>query len=139
MPAEPCLNPVRRDVATPQLALHLLGPPTNPRHDNWVDPSVKLGAKTTVGAGCIIGPGTAVGDKGSVKRSVVGSDCRIGSNAKVPELSTLFALGDMGCAGPPPVRKIQSRLAEKTEGSATCGAIPCVIVSLPSAWHDYWR
>ena len=71
-------------MATPQLALHLLGPPTNPRHDNWVDPGVKLGAKTTVGAGCIIGPGTAIGDKGSVKRSVVGSDCRIGTNAKVP-------------------------------------------------------
>ncbi len=78
-------------MATPQLALHLLGPPTNPRHDNWVDPGVKLGAKTTVGAGCIIGPGSAVGDKGSVKRSVVGSDCRIGSNAKVPEISSVIA------------------------------------------------
>ena len=44
---------------------------------------MKLGAKTTVGAGCIIGPGTSIGDKGSVKRSVVGADCKIGSNAKV--------------------------------------------------------
>ena len=75
-----------RDVATPQLALHLLGPPINPRHDNWVDPGVKLGAKTTVGAGCIIGPGTSIGDKGSVKRSVVGADCKIGSNAKVGDM-----------------------------------------------------
>ena len=72
-----------RDVATPQLALHLLGPPTNPKHDNWLDPSVKLGSKTTVGPGCIIGANTTVGDKGSVKRSVVGLDCKIGSNAKV--------------------------------------------------------
>ena len=76
-------TPAARDVATPQLALHLLGPPTNPKHDNWLDPSVKLGAKTTVGPGCIIGAGTVVGDKGSVKRSVVGLDCKIGSNAKV--------------------------------------------------------
>ena len=53
---------------------------------------MKLGGKTTVGAGCIIGPGTAVGDKGSVKRSVVGSDCRIGSNAKVTEISCPTAL-----------------------------------------------
>ena len=82
-PSSPLLA---RDVATPQLALHLLGPPINPRHDNWVDPGVKLGAKTTVGAGCIIGPGTSVGDKGSVKRSVVGADCKIGSNAKVGTL-----------------------------------------------------
>ena len=95
MPVDSCMNPVCRDVATPQLALHLLGPPTNPRHDNWVDPSVKLGGKTTVGAGCIIGPGTAIGDKGSVKRSVVGSDCRIGSNAKVPEPSTVCSASNI--------------------------------------------
>lgn len=72
-----------RDVATPQLALQLLGPPTNPKHENWLDPSVKLGAKTTVGPGCIMGADTLVGDKASVKRSVVGADCKIGSNAKV--------------------------------------------------------
>ena len=61
----------------------MLGPPTNPKHDNWVDPSVKLGGKTTVGAGCIIGAATLVADKCSIKRSVVGHDCKIGSNAKV--------------------------------------------------------
>ncbi|XP_059665475.1 uncharacterized protein LOC132311553 [Cornus florida] len=52
-------------------------------HNNIIHPSAVLGSKTTVGPHCMLGEGSQMGDKCSVKRSVIGSHCRIGSNVKV--------------------------------------------------------
>ena len=70
-------------MATPGLAERLLGPATNPRHENWLDPGVKPGAKSTIGAGCIIAAGCTVGDKNTLKRSVVGRNAHLGRDVKV--------------------------------------------------------
>ncbi|KAF3322570.1 translation initiation factor eIF-2B subunit gamma [Carex littledalei] len=51
--------------------------------NNVVHPTVVQGAKTTTGGQCIIAEGTVLGDKCSVKRSVIGRHCRIGSNVKI--------------------------------------------------------
>jgi translation initiation factor eIF-2B subunit gamma len=69
-------------VADPSIALHLSGlRPT--KYDNIVASSTALGNKTTVAAGCIIGENGVIGDKSSIKRSVLGNGCRLGQNAKV--------------------------------------------------------
>ncbi|OIW00498.1 hypothetical protein TanjilG_24228 [Lupinus angustifolius] len=52
-------------------------------HNNIIDPSADLGTKTTVGPHCMLGEGSQMGDKCSVKRSVIGRHCRIGANVKV--------------------------------------------------------
>ncbi|KAK2993135.1 hypothetical protein RJ640_006822, partial [Escallonia rubra] len=52
-------------------------------HNNIIHPSAVLGSKTTVGPQCMLGEGSQLGDKCSVKRSVIGRHCRIGSNVKV--------------------------------------------------------
>ncbi|XP_010247225.1 PREDICTED: translation initiation factor eIF-2B subunit gamma [Nelumbo nucifera] len=52
-------------------------------HNNIIHPSAELGSKTTVGPQCMLGEGSQLGDKCSVKRSVIGRHCRIGSNVKV--------------------------------------------------------
>ncbi|XP_020215641.1 translation initiation factor eIF-2B subunit gamma [Cajanus cajan] len=51
--------------------------------NNIIDPSAEIGAKTTVGPHCMLGEGSQMGDKCSVKRSVIGRHCRIGANVKV--------------------------------------------------------
>lgn len=52
-------------------------------HNNVIHPSAALGSKTTVGPQCMLGEGSQMGDKCSVKRSVIGRHCRIGSNVKI--------------------------------------------------------
>ncbi|GLU18957.1 hypothetical protein SLE2022_352310 [Rubroshorea leprosula] len=52
-------------------------------HNNIIHPSAELGSKTTVGPHCMLGEGSQMGDKCSVKRSVIGRHCRIGSNVKI--------------------------------------------------------
>ncbi|CAI0548751.1 unnamed protein product [Linum tenue] len=52
-------------------------------HNNIIHPSSELGSKTTVGPHCMLGEGSLMGDKCSVKRSVIGRHCRIGSNVKI--------------------------------------------------------
>ncbi|KAJ8646337.1 hypothetical protein MRB53_008085 [Persea americana] len=51
--------------------------------NNFIHPSAELGLKTTVGPHCMLGEGSQLGDKCSVKRSVIGRHCRIGSNVKI--------------------------------------------------------
>ncbi|KAH0462449.1 hypothetical protein IEQ34_010024 [Dendrobium chrysotoxum] len=51
--------------------------------NNIVHPSAELGSKTTVGPQCMLDEGSKLGDKCSVKRSVIGRHCRIGSNVKI--------------------------------------------------------
>ncbi|KAJ6310181.1 hypothetical protein OIU76_014997 [Salix suchowensis] len=52
-------------------------------HNNIIHPSAQLGSRTTVGPHCMLWEGSQMGDKCSVKRSVIGRHCRIGSNVKV--------------------------------------------------------
>ncbi|WOL15870.1 hypothetical protein Cni_G24651 [Canna indica] len=51
--------------------------------NNIIHSSAELGSKTTVGPQCMLAEGSKLGDKCSVKRSVIGRHCRIGSNVKI--------------------------------------------------------
>ncbi|KAG8654987.1 hypothetical protein MANES_05G199900v8 [Manihot esculenta] len=68
-------------------------------HNNIIHPSSQLGSKTTVGPHCMLGEGSQMGDKCSVKRSVIGRHCRIGSNVKVVNsvIMNHVTIGD-GCS-----------------------------------------
>ncbi|XP_024021210.1 translation initiation factor eIF-2B subunit gamma isoform X1 [Morus notabilis] len=67
--------------------------------NNIIHPSAELGSKTTVGPYCMLGEGSQMGDKCSVKRSVIGRHCRIGSNVKVVNSVVMnhVTIGD-GCS-----------------------------------------
>ncbi|ESW31401.1 hypothetical protein PHAVU_002G235800 [Phaseolus vulgaris] len=73
-------NDINRDVIGE--AGHLSGYSFSAQN-NIIHPSAELGAKTTVGPHCVLGEGSQMGDKCSVKRSVIGRHCRIGANVKV--------------------------------------------------------
>jgi translation initiation factor eIF-2B subunit gamma len=45
--------------------------------------SLAVGWKSTVGPQCMLGEGSTLEEKCSVKKSVVGRHCRIGSNVKI--------------------------------------------------------
>jgi NDP-sugar pyrophosphorylase family protein len=64
-------------------------PPTS--HTFWTSPKIKGigGLINAVGAGCVIAAGADIGDKTSVKRSVIGPGCVLGSNVKVRGLRML--------------------------------------------------
>ncbi|ONK55435.1 uncharacterized protein A4U43_UnF3340 [Asparagus officinalis] len=71
---------INRDVIGD--ASHLSGYSFSPQN-NIVHPSAELGSKTTVGPHCMLAECSTLGDKCSVKRSVIGRHCRIGSNVKI--------------------------------------------------------
>uniref|UniRef100_A0A7R9VHL7 Translation initiation factor eIF2B subunit gamma n=1 Tax=Chlamydomonas euryale TaxID=1486919 RepID=A0A7R9VHL7_9CHLO len=73
---------VNREVADPTTALHLTGQKPS-KYDNVVSPSAVLGSKTTVAAACIVGDACELGDRSSIKRSVLGARVRLGANVKV--------------------------------------------------------
>jgi len=73
---------VNREVADPSRFEGLTGRRLS-KYDNFVPPSAKLGTRTTVGSSCTVGEGTLLGDKCSIKRSVLGAGCRMGNNVKV--------------------------------------------------------
>ncbi|KAF9665752.1 hypothetical protein SADUNF_Sadunf16G0156400 [Salix dunnii] len=68
-------------------------------HNNIIHPSSQLGSRTTVGPHCMLWEGSQMGDKCSVKRSVIGRHCRIGSNVKVVNSVVMnhVTIGD-GCS-----------------------------------------
>ncbi|XP_028759585.1 translation initiation factor eIF-2B subunit gamma [Neltuma alba] len=68
-------------------------------HNNIIHPSAELGAKTTVGPHCMLGEGSQMSDKCSVKRSVIGRHCRIGANVKIVNSIVMnhVTIGD-GCS-----------------------------------------
>ncbi|XAR60283.1 Protein-synthesizing GTPase [Bertholletia excelsa] len=68
-------------------------------HHNIIHHSAVLGSKTTVGPQCMLGEGSEMGDKCSVKRSVLGRHCRIGSNVKIVNsvIMNYVTIGD-GCS-----------------------------------------
>ncbi|CAA2990671.1 translation initiation factor eIF-2B subunit gamma-like [Olea europaea var. sylvestris] len=67
--------------------------------NNVIHPTAVLGSKTTVGPQCMLGDGSQMGDKCSVKKSVIGRHCRIGSNVKVVSSVIMdhITIGD-GCS-----------------------------------------
>ncbi|KAL8527297.1 hypothetical protein ACS0TY_005245 [Phlomoides rotata] len=79
-------------------ARHLSGY-TFSKHNNIIDPSAVLGSKTTVGGQCMLGEGSQMGDKCSVKKSIIGRHCRIGSNVKIVNSVVMnhVTIGD-GCS-----------------------------------------
>lgn len=89
-------NDINRDVIGE--ASHLSGYSFS-SHNNIIDPTAELGAKTTVGPHCMLGEGSQMGDKCSVKRSVIGRHCRIGANVKVVNSVVMnhVTIGD-GCS-----------------------------------------
>lgn len=80
----PALLEVSREIASSQPgdAAHLNGRKMS-KYENFVDPSVVIGGKSTIGPGCIVGAGAQFGEKCSVKRSVVGAGCHVGSGVKL--------------------------------------------------------
>ena len=48
-----------------------------------VHPTATVAPKAAVAAGCLLGAGTTVGDRASVKRSALGSRCRVARSAKI--------------------------------------------------------
>ncbi|XP_062082344.1 uncharacterized protein LOC133788763 [Humulus lupulus] len=87
---------INRDVIGEKI--HLSGYSLSAHH-NIIHPSAELGSKTTVGPQCMLGEGSQMGDKCSVKRSVIGRHCRIGSNVKVVNSIVMnhVTIGD-GCS-----------------------------------------
>ena len=45
--------------------------------------SVSVGNKSSVAPGCVVGRGSVLGQKCSVKRTVIGAGCQVGNNVKV--------------------------------------------------------
>ena len=74
---------VNREAVSPELAPRLLREQPSSRGENFLGQGVVLGTKATVGSGCMLGPESVVGDKTSVKRSVVGRQCVVGANVKI--------------------------------------------------------
>lgn len=72
-----------RDLTSFDLASRLLTEKPNSRFENFVHESVQLGSKATVSAGCIVGKGSVLGDRCSVKRSIIGSTCKLGNSVKI--------------------------------------------------------
>ena len=73
-----------RQVASPAVndAAHLIG--RNPsKYENFVETSVAIGAKSTIGPGCIVADAVTLAEKCSVKRSVIGEGCSIGTGVKI--------------------------------------------------------
>ena len=82
--AVPAFLEVSREVASPAVndAAHLVD--RNPsKYENFVEPSVTIGAKSTIGPGCIVEDAVVLAEKCSVKRSVIGAGCSIGTGVKI--------------------------------------------------------
>ena len=68
--------------SAPGDAAHLIGRAAS-KYDNFVDPGVVIGAKSTVGPGCVVRRDARLGEKCSVKRSVVGEGASVGAGVKI--------------------------------------------------------
>ena len=75
---------ISREVASsaPADAAHLAGR-TPSKYDNFVEPSVSIGSKSTIGPGCIVGADVTLGEKCSVKRCVIGRGASVGTGVKL--------------------------------------------------------
>mmetsp|Transcript_13010 Transcript_13010/g.22960 ORF Transcript_13010/g.22960 Transcript_13010/m.22960 type:complete len:470 (+) Transcript_13010:3-1412(+) len=80
---------VSRDLADSKTALSLTGLKPSALHENVVPTTTVLGNKSTISAACLIGEHCSIGDKSSIKRSVLGNNVRLGTNVKIVN-SVLF-------------------------------------------------
>jgi translation initiation factor eIF-2B subunit gamma len=101
---------VNRELASPADAGHLTGLSLS-KHENYLGREVDIGAKSAVGFACIVGWGSKLGDKCTMKRSVMGRRCRTGSGVKI--VNSVIHDGAAVCAAPsivtrPDVRRICS-------------------------------
>jgi len=74
---------VNRETVTPELAPKIIRETPHSRGENFLAPGVTLGIKATVGGACMVGSESVLGDKCSVKRSVIGRGCSLGSGVKI--------------------------------------------------------
>jgi len=81
-----------------EVATYAPGDPLAP-FASLVHPSVEQGNKTTVAASCVVGEGSTLGDKSSVKRSVIGSFCKCASLCYQARGCCLHWLTHRCCAG----------------------------------------
>jgi len=51
--------------------------------NNFVDAGAEIDPKTQVGPDCVVGFGSSIGEKCSIKKSVIGNHCKIGSQCKI--------------------------------------------------------
>jgi translation initiation factor eIF-2B subunit gamma len=51
--------------------------------NNYVHKEAKIAQTTMVGPDCVVGHGTVIGEKASVKKSVIGQHCQIGDRVKI--------------------------------------------------------
>ena len=77
------MPPLRRDVITPQNAPRVLREEPNPKYENFVAGSVAVGTRANVAQATMIGADSVLEDRVSVKRSVVGTGCQLGTGTKV--------------------------------------------------------
>eukprot|EP00892_Ulva_mutabilis_P010449 jgi/Ulvmu1/7777/UM004_0006.1 len=68
---------VNREMASSEAGQHIIGTV------EMLHPTVERGNKAVVGAGCLVAQATSIGDRTSIKRSVVGASCKIGANVKI--------------------------------------------------------
>jgi len=73
---------LNRELACAAEGGHLTGLSLS-RHDNYLQPGLELGAKAVIGPACVVGFGVRLGDRASVKRSVLGRRARLGPGAKL--------------------------------------------------------
>jgi translation initiation factor eIF-2B subunit gamma len=73
---------LNRELASATEGGHLTGF-TLSRHDNYLQPALELGAKAVIGPGCVVGYGARLGDRASVKRSVLGRRVRLAAAVKI--------------------------------------------------------
>jgi translation initiation factor eIF-2B subunit gamma len=71
---------VNRDIATGTKCYIPLEPEVN---KSYISPSAKIDPKTQVGTECVVGEGTSIGAKCSIKKSIIGRHCNIGNNVKI--------------------------------------------------------
>jgi len=74
---------VNRETVTPELAPKIIRETPHARGENFLAPGVTLGVKATVGGACMVGSESVLGDKCSVKRSVLGRGCSLGTGVKI--------------------------------------------------------
>jgi translation initiation factor eIF-2B subunit gamma len=72
-----------RDVVSPDLASSYLEDSPNARGDAFIATEVVLGNKVTIAGGSMVGKGSVLGDRCSIKRSVVGQCCTVGPGSKI--------------------------------------------------------
>ncbi|CAD7696552.1 unnamed protein product [Ostreobium quekettii] len=73
---------MNKELASPELCSRLVGVQST-KQDSYVHQTVELGNKATIASSCMVGEGTQVGDRSSIKRAVIGKKCRIGNNVKI--------------------------------------------------------